>query len=83
VNWSPEEVAEVPPVVVTVTSTVPLPAGEVTVMEVAVLAVTVPDVVPNVTDVAELRFVPVMTTWVPPAIGPEVGAMEVTDGTPT
>ena len=34
-NWSADEVAEVPPVVVTVTSTVPLPAGEVAVIEVA------------------------------------------------
>ena len=39
-NWSAGEVAEVPPGVVTVTSTVPLPAGEVAVIEVAESTVT-------------------------------------------
>ena len=52
VKWSALEVAEVPPAVVTVRSTVPVPAGDVTVMEFAVSAVTVPAVVPNVTVVA-------------------------------
>ena len=37
---SADEVAEVPPGVVTVTSTVPLPAGEVAVIEVAESTVT-------------------------------------------
>ena len=41
-NLSALEVAEVPLGVVTVTSTVPVLAGEVTVMDVAVPAVTVP-----------------------------------------
>ena len=68
---------------VTVTSTVPLPAGEVTVMEVAESAVTAPDVVPNLTDVAEARLVPVMITVVLPVDGPLVGAIEVTVGAAT
>ena len=38
-NWSAAEVAEVPPAVVTVTSTVPAPAGAVAVIEVAELTV--------------------------------------------
>ena len=66
----------------TVTSTVPVPAGEVAVTEVAVLAVIAPVVVPNVTAVADSRFVPVTTTLVPPAVGPLIGAMEATVGTP-
>jgi len=67
--------------VVTVTSTTPaLPAGEVAVTEVALLAVIEPAVAPNVTEVAEMRLVPVMTTLVPPVAGPVVGRMEVTVG---
>ena len=38
-NWSAADVAEVPPAVVTRTSTVPVPAGEVAVIEVAELTV--------------------------------------------
>ena len=50
----------VPPGVVTTTSTTapPVPAGSVTVTEVAVLAVTVPAVPPKVTAVGLARLVP-------------------------
>ena len=52
-NWSAADVAEVPPAVVTVTSTVPVPAGEVAVIWVAELTVTpVAAAAPNVTAVA-------------------------------
>jgi len=47
---------------------------------VALLAVIEPAVAPNVTEVAEMRLVPVMTTLVPPVAGPVVGRMEVTVG---
>jgi hypothetical protein len=65
--------------VVTVTSTVPVPAGaaaviwvsETTVNEVALLT-------PNFTAVAPVKPVPVMVTEVPPAAGPEVGLIPVT-----
>ena len=80
---SAADVAEVPPAVVTVTSTMPVPAGEVTVIEVAVSAVTVPAVEPNLTEVADPRLVPVTTTLVPPALGPLVGAIEDTVGAAT
>ena len=61
-----------------------VPAGEVTVTEVAVLAVMlVAGAVPNSTDVAEPRLVPVTTTLLPPPAGPLVGAIEVTVGAPT
>ncbi len=79
-KWSALEVAEVPPAVVTVTSTVPVPAGEVTVMEAAVSAVTAPAVVPKSTAVAFARLVPVTVTLVPPPAGPEVGPTAVTVG---
>ncbi len=50
VNWSAGEVALVPPAVVTVTSTVPAPAGEVAVIEVALFTVKlVAAVAPNFT----------------------------------
>ena len=73
-----------PPAVVTVTSTVPAPAGEVAVIEVALFTVTlVAAVAPNFTVAALVKFVPVMLTAVPPAVGPLVGAMLVTVGAPT
>ena len=71
-NWSAAEVAEVPPGVVTVTSTVPAPAGEVAVIEVAELTVKlVALVAPNLTAVAPVKPVPVIVTDVPPAVGPD------------
>ena len=73
-----------PPRVVTVTSTAPaLPAGAVAVIDVAESAVTVAALAPKSTAVAESRLVPVMTTEVPPAVGPAVGAMLVTVGAAT
>ena len=72
--------ALVPPAVVTVTSTVPLPAGAMTVMWLLVLSVTVASVVPNRTLVAPLRLVPLITTSLPPAVGPESGLRPVTTG---
>jgi len=70
--------------VVTVTSTVPTePAGETAVTEVAELTTTpVAAAVPNFTEVAPVRFVPVMVTDVPPAGGPEEGLTAVTVGEP-
>ena len=70
--------------VVTVTGTAPilLPAGAVTVTEVAVRAVTVALAVPNCTEVAEARSVPVMTTVSPPPRSPTDGLSPVTDGQP-
>ena len=67
-KWSALEVAEVPTGVVTVTSTVPADsAGAVTVIDVAVSAVTAPAVAPKSTAVWPVRLVPVMVTLVPPA----------------
>ena len=63
------------------TSTVPVPAGAVAVIWVAVFTITpVAAVVPNLTPVAPVRLVPVMVTEVPPAVGPEVGLIPVTVG---
>ena len=74
--------AEVPPGVVTVTSTVPaLPAGAVAVMEVALLTTTpVAAWAPKWTAVAPVRLVPVMVTEVPPVVGPDEGLTPVTVG---
>ena len=58
------------------------PAGEVAVIEVALLTVkVVAAVAPNFTAVAPVKLVPVMVTEVPPAVGPEVGLTPVTVGT--
>src|SRR5580704_7063718 len=74
----------VPPAgVVTVTSTTPPipPGGEVAVICVALFTVyPVAAVAPKVTAVAPVKFVPVITTDVPPCVAPEVGASPVTPG---
>ena len=63
------------------TSTVPLPAGEVAEMLLELLTVKVVAAVPaNFTAVAPVRLVPVMVTEVPPAAGPEDGLTDVTVG---
>ena len=82
-KWSPATVAEVPLGVVTVTSTWPAdPADETAVTEVAEFTTTpVAAFAPKCTAVAPVRLVPVMVTLVPPAVGPLVGATEVTVGT--
>ena len=58
-----------------------LPAGAVAVIWVALSTVKpVALVAPNLTGVAPVRLVPVMTTEVPPAVGPEVGLRAVIVG---
>src|ERR1700676_4126950 len=84
VNWSDGALtSEVPPGVVTKTSTVAAAsAGEMIVMEVAELTTRpVPAVVPNFTVVAPVKPVPVTVTLVPPAVGPVFGLTPVTVGT--
>ena len=85
-NRSADEVAEVPPGVVTVTSAVPaVPLGEVTVQVVVELQPTeVAGVSPNVAEVVDvpgMKPVPVTVTGVPPTSGPAAGVMAVTVGT--
>ena len=73
-NWAAVLGALVCPPTVTVTSTVPVPAGEVAVQLVALAQLTlVAAAVPNVTVVAPavvLKPVPVRVTTVPPPVGP-------------
>ena len=75
--------AEVPLAVVTVTSTVPVPAGETTVRLVAVVHAD-----RGARGGAEVdgrgagQAVPLTVTEVPPAVGPLPGLTEVTVGTP-
>ena len=62
-----------PPGCWTTTSTWPAPAGVVTLIVVAFTTLNaVPAVPPNVTPVAPVKPVPVMTTAVPPAAAPVV-----------
>ncbi len=78
-------VAEVPPAVVTVTSTVPVPDGELTVRVVELVTLTeVPAVDAEVDRGRRPRRspVPVTVTGVPPAWGPLVGLTLVTVGGP-
>ena len=82
VNSSPALVGEVPPGPVTVMSTVPAGlAGEVAVICVSESTVNeAAGVAPKVTAVAPVKSAPVMTTEVPPAVGPELGTTELTAG---
>jgi hypothetical protein len=81
VNWSEALVALVPAELVTFTSTVPLPAGEVAVIWLALTTTTlVAATPPKVTEVAPVKFEPFTVTDVPPAVGPLVGEIEVTAG---
>src|SRR5665213_2854070 len=67
--------APVPFGVVTLTFTAPVPAAVIAVIWVAESTVKLAAaVVPNLTAVAPVKPVPVMTTLVPPALGPDVGA---------
>jgi hypothetical protein len=83
-KWSAADVAEIPPGVVTVTSTVPAgSAGEVAVIDVAELTVNeVALVAPNVTADAAVKPVPEMVTLVAPPVGPALGLTAVTVGAP-
>ena len=86
VNRSTDEVALVPPGVVTLTSTVPtVPGGEMTMMWASSVTVTglVLDTEPNLTAVTKVNPVPVIVTAVPPLAGPLVGAMPLTVGAAT
>ncbi len=67
-----------PPPVVTITPTVPpvVRAGVIQVIEVLLTMLReVADNPPNVTDVAPIKFVPVMVTLVPPTLDTEDGVM--------
>jgi len=67
-----------------VISTVPAaPAGEVAVIDVALLTVYEALVAPNLTAVAPVKLVPVIATLVPPPTTPEVGETEDTVGAGT
>jgi hypothetical protein len=57
----------------------PVPAGDVAVIEVALLTVNeLAAVLPNFTAVAPVKLVPVMVTLVPPPVGPVLGETDVT-----
>ena len=84
VYWSSGLVAEVPPSVVTVMSTVPVPAGAVAVIAVSSLPVTGVQVVaavdPKSTAVAPVNPLPLIVTVAPPVVGPLAGLTLVTTG---
>ena len=81
-NWSAGEIGETPPPgPVTVTSTVPVPAGLVTVISVGEMTErSVAGTVPKFTSVVPVKPVPVIVTAVPPNGDPFVGLMLVTAG---
>jgi hypothetical protein len=83
-NLSAGDVADVPPAVVTVISTVPADsAGDVAVTDVAELTVTLTAAcpAPKLTDVPpDTKFVPEIVTDVPPPVGPAPTLTPVTVG---
>ena len=73
-----------PPAVVTVTVTAPAdPAGAVVLIVVAAFASMDAELLPNVTEVALARFVPVMLTLAPGVVGPATGEIPVIVGAAT
>jgi len=80
VNLSALEVPEVPPLVVTVMSTVPEPDGLVAVIAVLESAVIEPALPPKLTPVAPDRLLPLIVTEVPPPVGPLFGLTPETTG---
>jgi hypothetical protein len=84
VNWSADDVALVPPGVVTVTSTTPAAwAGLVALMVVSEMKAQAADVPPKRTAVTPVKPQPLITNVVPPAVGPNVFEMPVTTGAAT
>ena len=81
-NSSSAEIAEMPPAVVTVRSTLPAEAdGEIAVISVEdTTSKEVAAAAPNLTELAAVRLVPVIVTSVPPEIRPLVGEIEVMTG---
>ena len=81
-NSSSAEIAEMPPAVVTLRSTVPAEAaGEIAVISVEdTTSKEVAAAAPNLTEVAAVRLVPVIVTAVPPEIRPLFGEIEVMTG---
>ena len=71
---------EVPPGVVTMTSTVPLPGGLLTAICLPESELIIPATPPKLTMVASARLVPLIVTRVPPAVGPVAGETPVTAG---
>ena len=72
-----------PPTVVTITFTAPavVRAGVIQVIVVLFTALReVADIPSNVTDVAPVKFLPVIVTLVPPAMPPDDGEMPVISG---
>src|ERR1700716_3206579 len=73
-NWSAVLAGVVPPSVVTITSTAPVPGGETAAIDVGELTVKLlASADPNLTAVAPKRPVPLMVTKVPPASPPLLG----------
>ena len=82
-NWSERPAALCPAGLVTVTSTVPLPAGDTAVQVLGLVQDTpVAGVEPNITEESAVNPVPLMVTVVPPAADPAVGLIPVTPGDP-
>ena len=80
VNWSGVPVAEVPPAVVTVISTMPLPAGLIAVIWVSLTMLNFAGAGPKETLVAPVKPVPVIVTEVPPVLDPLDGLILVIVG---
>jgi hypothetical protein len=84
VNWSADEIGDVPSAVVTVTSTVPADsAGETATIDVSELIVkNVAATLPNDTLVAFVKLLPVIVIVAPPAVEPVEALRFVTTGAP-
>ena len=80
-NWLAGVTAEVPPGATTVTFTTPVPCGLLTEIWVSESTVGTTLVLPKLTLEAPVNPLPVITTAVPPVVGPSAGVTLVTAGT--
>ena len=80
VNLSDATIADVPPAATTRTSTTPAePAGETATMLLVLFTVKLVALTdPNITADTSVKFVPVITTPVPPVVEPVVGLISTT-----
>lgn len=75
VKFAFDVVREVPPLVVTLTGTVPVPGGEIAVIVLSLFTVNCAVAVPKSTFSAFVKPDPEMVTVVPPLAGPDVGVI--------
>ena len=72
-----------PPGLITLTETAPIPEGATALIELSLRIVNIARLAPNITSVAVVKPVPVRVTLLPPAMGPKLGDKLISIGAAT